>query len=97
MTALLRRYAPPDTEIMGVDLTAADVAARNLEGAPGVTVREADLLGDLSGLGSFDFIYCQEVLHHTSDPEAGVRNLAGLLSPGGADRDLRVPPEGAGS
>jgi SAM-dependent methyltransferase len=83
VTALLERYAAPEAELVAIDLTAADVARANLEGAERITVHEADLLGDLSGLGSFDFIYCQEVLHHTGDPEGGLRNLAGLLEPGG--------------
>lgn len=83
VTALLERYAPPEAELVAIDLTAADVARANLEGAERISVHEADLLGDLSQLGSFDFIYCQEVLHHTGDPEGGLRNLAGLLEPGG--------------
>ena len=83
VTALLRRHAPREAEIVSMDLTAADVARANLEGAERVTVLERDILGDLSDLGGFDFIYCQEVLHHISDPEEGFRNLAGLLAPGG--------------
>jgi len=83
VTALLRQRAAPDAEIVALDLTAADVARVNLEGAEGVSVLERDILGDLSDLGRFDFVYCQEVLHHTADPEAGFRNLAGLLAPGG--------------
>jgi SAM-dependent methyltransferase len=83
VTALLERYAAPEAQLVAIDLTAADVARANLEGAERISVHEADLLGDLSGLGSFDFIYCQEVLHHTGDPEGGLRNLAGLLEPGG--------------
>jgi len=83
VTALLRRHAPSDTEIVAVDLTAADVARENLDGAELITVHEADLLGDLSALGDFDFIYCQEVLHHTGDPEGALRNLATRLAPNG--------------
>jgi SAM-dependent methyltransferase len=83
VTALLRQYAPADVEIVGVDLTAADVARHNLEGAPAVSFVEGDILGDLSNLGSFDLVYCQEVLHHTPDPERGFHNLASLLAPGG--------------
>ena len=83
VTALLERYAAPEAELVAIDLTAADVARANLEGAERITVHEGDLLGDLSGLGTFDFIYCQEVLHHTGDPEGGLRNVAGLLEPGG--------------
>ncbi len=83
VTALLQRHAPKESEIVGVDLTAADVAAENLADLPNVTIHEGNLLEDLSRLGSFDFIYCQEVLHHTGDPEGGLRNLATLLAPGG--------------
>jgi SAM-dependent methyltransferase len=83
VTALLRRHANPAAEIVAIDLTSADVAARNLEGAERVSVHARDLLDDLSDLGEFDFIYCQEVLHHTSDPARAFRNLAARLTPGG--------------
>jgi SAM-dependent methyltransferase len=83
VTALLQRYAPEGSEIVGVDLHAAEVARDNLAALPNVSVREGDLLGDLSELGEFDFIYCQEVLHHTGDPQAALENLASLLSEGG--------------
>jgi SAM-dependent methyltransferase len=83
VTALLQRHAPKSAEIVGVDLNAADVARDNLADLPNVSAREGDVLGDLSELGEFDFIYCQEVLHHTGDPEGGLRNLASLLAPGG--------------
>jgi SAM-dependent methyltransferase len=83
VTALLRRYAPDETEVVGIDLTAADVAAENLAGAPNMHFEQRDLLGDLTGLGEFDLIYCQEVLHHTGDPAAAFRNLTTLLADGG--------------
>jgi SAM-dependent methyltransferase len=82
VTALLQRYAPEGSEIVGVDLHAA-VACENLAALPNVSVREGNLLGDLSELGQFDFIYCQEVLHHTGDPQSALENLTSLLSPGG--------------
>lgn len=83
VTALLRRYAPEETQVVGIDLTAADVAAENLAGAPNMHFEKRDLLGDLSRLGKFDLIYCQEVLHHTRDPARAFRNLTGLLADGG--------------
>jgi SAM-dependent methyltransferase len=83
VTALLARYAPAGAEIVGIDLTAADVAAENLRDAANVTIHSRDLLGDLSDLGRFDFVYCQEVLHHTSAPERGFANLAALLAQDG--------------
>ncbi len=84
VTALLRQCSSPvRTRVVGVDLVAAEVARANLAGCANLEVRQADLLGDLSSLGQFDFIYCQEVLHHTADPERAFRNLCGLLRPGG--------------
>ena len=83
VTALLRTLAADDAHITGIDLTAADVARDNLAGAPLTDFQQRDLLADLSDLGRFDFIYCQEVLHHTADPQRAFLNLASLLEPGG--------------
>jgi len=83
VTALLRRLAPEAAEIVGIDLVAADIARRNLADARNVRFETRDLLGDLSGIGRFDFIYSQEVLHHTADPRHAFLNLCGLLEPGG--------------
>jgi SAM-dependent methyltransferase len=86
VTALLRRYAPKEAEIVAIDIVSAEIARENLQ-AYGLSERvhffEKDLLGDLSDLGKFDFIYCQEVLHHTPDPEKAFMNLRTLLSPAG--------------
>jgi SAM-dependent methyltransferase len=83
VTALLRKYAPPATQLVGIDLSSSHVARANLEGSANVTVFDKDLLGDLSDLGQFDLIYCQEVLHHTADPRGAFLNVAGRLAPGG--------------
>lgn len=83
ITSLLRTYSPATTNIVGIDLVSADVARDNLLKAENVQILYKDLLGDLSDLGSFDFIYCQEVLHHTIDPRRGFSNLCQLLSDGG--------------
>jgi len=83
VTALLARCAPETAEIVAIDFSSAAVARRNLTDYPNVTVAEMDILGDLTEFGHFDFIYCQEVLHHTTDPERGFANLADRLAPGG--------------
>ena len=83
VTALLQRYTPPTAEIIGIDLTADDVARENLKQLKNVQIAKADLLGNLSKLGKFDLIYCQEVLHHTSDPRGAFSNLCGSLSDNG--------------
>jgi SAM-dependent methyltransferase len=83
VTALLAQHAPPTSEVVGVDINALDVARENLAGLDNVSFREANLLGDLSHLGSFDFVYSQEVLHHTGDAPRAFANLATVLAPGG--------------
>lgn len=76
ITALLSTNAPSDSKILGVDLTAADVAAENLQGFVNVDFLTCNLMDDNSKLGKFDFIYCQEVLHHTNNPWQAFSNLA---------------------
>lgn len=84
VTALLRECSLPErTQIVAIDLVAAEVARQNLSTYRNLEVREGDLLGNLSSLGRFDFIYCQEVLHHTEDPERAFRNVCSLLEPDG--------------
>tara|TARA_B110000046_G_scaffold185692_1_gene228621 strand:- start:2577 stop:3458 length:882 start_codon:yes stop_codon:yes gene_type:complete len=76
VTALLRENTDPKKcKIVGVDLVAAEVAGNNLVKYKNVVAHQKDLLGDLKDLGKFDFIYSQEVLHHTNDPFAAFKNL----------------------
>ena len=83
VTALLNALSRAPTQIIGVDLTAAHVARENLKGLNRVSVQQIDLMGDLKALGKFDFIYCQEVLHHTANPRLAFQNLIGCLGDGG--------------
>jgi len=86
VTALLRRYSPETTEIVASDLVSSEIARENLDThflSYNTIFFEKDLLGGLKDLGKFDFVYCQEVLHHISNPEQGFQNLCTLLSHGG--------------
>lgn len=83
VTNLLAAHAPAQSKIVGFDLVAAPVARENLKHLPQVEIFERNLLEPLSDLGTFDFIYCQEVLHHTADPKQAFLNLCSLLAPGG--------------
>ncbi len=83
VTALLRRLASPLAEIVGIDLVGADIARENFKHVQGVRFETYDILGDLTSLGQFDFIYCQEVLHHTANPLYAFQNLCSLLAPKG--------------
>jgi SAM-dependent methyltransferase len=83
VTALLCECSSFESQLMGVDLVSSEVASENLKEIDNVTFKEANLVEDLSGLGLFDFIYCQEVLHHTIDPFRAFGNLCKLLLDGG--------------
>ena len=63
--------------------TAAEAAARNLAGFPGVVVVRSDLRDAPFAPESFDFISSLGVLHHLDDPFAGFTDLLRLLAPKG--------------
>jgi len=75
-------------EIVYVDLSEAsrEVAERRcrLLGIDNVTFMTGSLL-DLAPdhHGTFDYINCSGVLHHLTEPEAGLKALASVLRPGG--------------
>lgn len=80
VTALLRKYSDPIvTKIVGFDIVSSEIAKENLSGSENIFFYKKDLLEDLSDLGQFDFIYCQEVLHHTNNPKQSFLNLVDLL------------------
>ncbi|MDA7822732.1 class I SAM-dependent methyltransferase [Opitutales bacterium] len=61
VTALLQANTNSTQQIVGIDLSSAEVAAENLKSLKNVDIHTKDLLGDLTDLGHFDLIYCQEV------------------------------------
>jgi SAM-dependent methyltransferase len=76
--------AGPNRQIIGVDLSRAVNAARELTAnLPGVSVVRADLLRLPFLAETFDIIYSLGVLDHTPDPRHAVHELARLLKPGG--------------
>ena len=83
VTALISENSIFDSEIFGIDLVSQEVAKKNLEDYNNVSIIEKDLMEDLSSLGKFDFIYCQEVLHHTTNPFFAFKNLVNLVAPEG--------------
>jgi len=82
VTALLASMAP-HARIVGVDQVDLAPARANTKALPNVAFQNANLRSALSGLGVFDLIYCQEVLHHTGDAQASFDNLVEILAPGG--------------
>jgi len=83
VTKLLRNSSSESTEVVGIDLVSHMVAVSNLSNDHNVFFYEKDLLSDLTSLGTFDFIYSQEVLHHTKEPKDAFFNLVKLLNIGG--------------
>ena len=70
--------------VVGVDLSRAVEAARDLSGEFGtVEVAQADLFRTPFADGTFDHIYSLGVLDHTPDPRRAFLELARLLKPGG--------------
>ena len=80
----------PDVRFVGIDISRVSLAAAREEarkrGLQNVWFHEVDLM-TLEGLhppkGGFDVIYAAGVIHHLSDPEAGLRRLAEHLAPHG--------------
>lgn len=87
VTALLRKYSDPQiTEVVGVDVAPIEIARGNLKKYKldqNTEFSQADLMKSLKKLGQFDFIYSQEVLHHTPNPEKSFKNLLEILSKDG--------------
>lgn len=76
-----------DCEVVGVDQSSASLAHERFlqerHGLSNLHLYQGDLL-DIHRLGQrFDHIVCTGVLHHLSDPDAGLRALAGVLEPKG--------------
>lgn len=84
MGRYLRVAAELGARVVGIDLSAAVVAAREVNrDRPGSTFVRGDLLRPPFRDGQFDHIYSLGVLDHTPDPRAAFLALARLLRPGG--------------
>jgi 2-polyprenyl-3-methyl-5-hydroxy-6-metoxy-1,4-benzoquinol methylase len=82
VTNLLHNYSVTNAEIIGIDGSSYLVAAANLKEIKNITIHQADLMvrKQVEAFGKFDFIYCQEVLHHTENPYQSFSNLCQILS-----------------
>ncbi len=80
MSGWLAQQVGPGGRVVAVDLDLSliDVAAPNLE------IRQGDIVAGPVEPGGFDLVTARAVLHHVSDAEAAIRNLAASLAPGGA-------------
>lgn len=80
-----RLYAENSTaQVFGVDLSASiESAYSHLKPVPNVHLIQADLTRLPFPRGFFDFIACDQVLHHTRDTEESFHKLASALASGG--------------
>lgn len=81
VTALMAKHNP-NAKVIAMDLF-TDVAKENLKDYKNVIVLKADLDKEFDALETFDFIYCQEVLHHLKNPKESFHNLCTLLEKNG--------------
>jgi SAM-dependent methyltransferase len=74
----------PDVEVISLDISnGVNEARRRTEMLPNVHVLRASVLSIPLQDGSCDFAYSFGVLHHTSDPERGLSEIARTLKAGG--------------
>src|SRR5439155_2803615 len=73
-----------DGLLFGIDISnAIDVAYERFRDVDQVALLQADLGSLPFRPGFFDFISCDQVLHHTPDPPLNFKRLVNLLRPGG--------------
>jgi SAM-dependent methyltransferase len=79
----LCRTVQPHGSVVGIDLSAAHVAAARRGRSSEIAVLQSDLLKMPFAAGSFDLIWCVNTINHLHDPVLGVERLAALLTPRG--------------
>lgn len=71
-------------QVFGVDISSCvDIAYQHIGGLSNVHLIQGDLTKLPFKKGQFDFILCDQVLHHTPDTEASFKSLVPFLSDGG--------------
>jgi SAM-dependent methyltransferase len=76
---LAERVGPSGRAVaFDLDLSLVDVRAPRLE------LRQGDIVAGPVDPGRFDLVTARAVLHHVTDIEAAIRNLAASLAPGGS-------------
>jgi 2-polyprenyl-3-methyl-5-hydroxy-6-metoxy-1,4-benzoquinol methylase len=76
---LAERVGPTGRAVaVDLDLSLVDVRA------PGLDLRQGDIVAGPVDPGSFDLVTARAVLHHVTDVEAALRNLVASMAPGGS-------------
>ena len=82
ITRVLASNAPKGSHVWAWDINVTAVE-QNMKNEKNVLIEEVDLSASALPQMDFDFIYCQEVLHHLENPQQAFMNLASLLREGG--------------
>jgi 2-polyprenyl-3-methyl-5-hydroxy-6-metoxy-1,4-benzoquinol methylase len=80
ISAWLAERVGPRGRAVAVDLDLSLVDVR----APGLELRQGDIVAGPVDPGGFDLVTARAVLHHVTDVDAAIRNLAASLAPGGS-------------
>jgi SAM-dependent methyltransferase/uncharacterized protein YbaR (Trm112 family) len=73
-----------DCEVVGMDISnAIEAAAVTMKGRKNVHLVQASIYELPFRAGAFDACYCIGVIQHTPDPDAALRSLPRVLTPGG--------------
>jgi SAM-dependent methyltransferase len=74
----------PEGQVVGLELTDLVTAAHHEFGAqPNLHFVQGDIMRPPFRRGAFDYVSCDQVIHHTPDAEAAFHTLTGLLRPNG--------------
>jgi SAM-dependent methyltransferase len=79
----LRHEVMPKGRVVGIDLSAAHVAAARQHVLPPAEILLGDILLPPFAPNSFDLIWCVNTINHMRDPTRAAIGLAALLRPGG--------------
>ncbi|HEY6777181.1 MAG TPA: methyltransferase domain-containing protein [Thermoleophilaceae bacterium] len=80
ISAWLAGRVGPSGRVVAFELDLSLVEVR----APRLELRQGDIVAGPVDAGGFDFVTARAVLHHVTDVEAAIRNLAASLAPGGS-------------
>jgi SAM-dependent methyltransferase len=80
ISAWLAERVGPSGRAVAVDLDLSLVDVR----APGLELRQGDIVAGPVEPAGFDLVTARAVLHHVTDVEAAIRNLVASLAPGGS-------------
>jgi 2-polyprenyl-3-methyl-5-hydroxy-6-metoxy-1,4-benzoquinol methylase len=79
ISAWLAERVGPGGQAVAADLDLSLVDVR----APGLELRHVDIVAGPVDPGGFDLVTARAVLHHVTDVDAAIRNLAASVAPGG--------------